>query len=134
MSHLKDICIDCADPWTLASWWARALAYEIRAHSSEDIEELRAQGIDTPEDDPCIAIDPVDGKGPAIWFNRVPEAKHGKNRVHIDMFGNVEELVAAGATVLERHPNWTVLADPEGNEFCAFPPPHNAEDDQRRTE
>ena len=133
MSRLKDICIDCADPWRLASWWAPALGYEIRAHTSDDIAELRAQGIDKPEDDPSIAIDPVDGAGPTIWFNRVPETKHVKNRIHLDIFGNVDALVAAGATVLEHRPNWTVLADPEANEFCVFALPHEARKDDPPT-
>ena len=53
----------------------------------------------------------------------MPEPKQAKNRVHIDVFGDVDELVTRGATIVERHERWTVMADPEGNEFCVFPPP-----------
>jgi len=65
--------------------------------------------------------------GPNIWFTRVPEGKTAKNRVHFDLRapGRVEEEVArlerAGAIVLRRHERHTVMADPEGNEFCVEP-------------
>jgi Glyoxalase-like domain len=120
MSRLKDVCIDCADPWALSHWWAEALDYRVRAHTASDLAKLSEQGIDQPEDDPYLAIDPVDGSGPTVWFNRVPEPKTVKNRVHIDLYGDVDDLVARGATVIEPHERWTVMADPEGNEFCVF--------------
>ncbi|ACV05656.1 Uncharacterised protein [Kytococcus sedentarius] len=56
-------------------------------------------------------------------FVPVPEPKVEKNRVHPDLWGGEADLVAAGATVVDRQPGWVVLADPEGNEFCAFAPP-----------
>ncbi|HEV3227130.1 MAG TPA: VOC family protein [Acidimicrobiales bacterium] len=121
MGRLKDICFDCRDPWTLAHWWAEVLEYRVRPHTQEDLAQLRSQGIDRPEDDPYLAVDPVDGQGPTFWFLRVPEQKVVKNRVHVDVFGDVEELVRRGATQLDAMPRWTVLADPEGNEFCVFP-------------
>ena len=52
----------------------------------------------------------------------VPEPKSAKNRVHLDVVGDVAEIVARGATVLAEQPRWTVMADVEGNEFCVFPP------------
>ncbi len=45
-----------------------------------------------------------------------------KNRVHVDVFGSVDDLVARGAVLVAELPRWTVLADPEGNEFCVFAP------------
>jgi hypothetical protein len=53
----------------------------------------------------------------------VPEAKTGKNRVRVDIYGNVEDLMRRGATLVASEERWTVLADPEGNEFCVFVPP-----------
>jgi hypothetical protein len=120
VSGLKDICIDCENPWLLANWWAPVLGYRVRPHTEEDLATLRARGFDRPEQDPYIAVDPVEDDGPTVWFNRVPEAKIGKNRVHFDVFADADTLIAAGARVLDRQPGWTVLADPEGNEFCAF--------------
>ena len=74
---------------------------------------------------PVPIVDPT-GDGPLIWIIAVPEAKTVKNRMHIDVFGAVDAIVAHGArVVLARGDDrdWTVLADPEGNEFCVFDPP-----------
>lgn len=82
-------------------------------------------------------IDP-DGVGPRILFQRVPEGKTAKNRVHLDVnvgagAATPEErqnavkaastrLVTAGASIVDNfdeHGNsWIVMRDPEGNEFC----------------
>jgi hypothetical protein len=65
------------------------------------------------------------GAGPLIWIVPVPEPKTVKNRMHIDVFGDVDALLARGASmVLPRGDDreWDVLADPEGNEFCVFTP------------
>ena len=123
MSRLKDICVDCADPWSLAHWWAEVLDYRVRPHSAEDLAALREAGIAGPEGDPCIAVDPIDEPGPTFWFNHVPEAKNAKNRVHVDVYGDADELIGRGATLVASQERWTVLADPEGNEFCVFGPP-----------
>jgi hypothetical protein len=121
VSRLKDVCIDCADPWTLSHWWAEVLGSRVRPHTPQELAELQAQGFAGPEADPSVAVDPVDGRGPTVWFNRVPEPKTVKNRVHLDVYGDVDVLLERGATLLERLEHWTVLADPEGNEFCVFP-------------
>jgi hypothetical protein len=123
VSRLIAVCIDGDDAWPLAHWWAETLGGRVRDSTDEDEAKLREQGIDRIEGDPNVAVDPLDGDdGPVFWFCEVPEAKRGKNRVHVDVTGHVDELVARGATVLDRRPDWTVMADPEGNEFCAFPP------------
>ena|SRR5579875_1479921 len=118
-SRLRDICFDCADQHRVARFWAEALGYTMPPPDPGD----------TP-DDP-VALDPPDG-GPRIWFNKVPEQKVVKNRVHLDITmpdaGELERLQHLGARVLREMRDeegalwWTVMADPEGNEFCAFPP------------
>ena len=53
----------------------------------------------------------------------MPEPRTVKNRIHWDVLGSVDSLQAAGAMVLRRpdeDTGWTVMADPDGNEFCAF--------------
>jgi Glyoxalase-like domain len=45
---------------------------------------------------------PSTGRGPAFWFNQVPEPKTAKNRVHIDVFGDVDELLRRGATMIDQ--------------------------------
>jgi hypothetical protein len=57
----------------------------------------------------------------SIVFDPVPEPRTVKNRMHWDIHGDVDDLVSRGATHLWDQPHWTVLADPEGNEFCVFP-------------
>ncbi len=122
--------VDCEHPHQLARFWAVALGYAVRPYDDAEVERLRSAGIDDVEDDPSVALDPP-GRGPTVWFNRVPEAKAGKNPVHIDVdvadAEEIDRLVTLGAAVLRplgAVPNepWAVLADPEGNEFCAFPP------------
>ena len=77
-----------------------------------------------------MVIDPP-GAGPTIWFNRVPERKGAKNRVHVDLnldrWEDIDRLVNLGARILRSWDEvpgerWFIMADPEGNEFCAFPP------------
>jgi predicted enzyme related to lactoylglutathione lyase len=78
--------------------------------------------------DQFVALDPApDDPQPGLLFQKVPEPKPGKNRVHVDlrvedMAAEIDRLVGLGATVLARRNmgafHWTVLADPEGNEFC----------------
>lgn len=102
--------IDCADPSTLAQFWAAALDYRIE---------------DTADPDE-IPIVPKDGPGTHILFLRVPEEKTIKNRFHLDLrpddqHAEVERLLALGARKIDigqGQQTWVVLADPEGNEFC----------------
>jgi hypothetical protein len=73
-----------------------------------------------------VLVEAPDGGVPRLFFNRVPEPKAVKNRVHLDVRAadreaEVERLIAAGASEVGRHENWVVMADPEGNEFCVFP-------------
>ena len=77
---------------------------------------------------------PADGKGAEVLLQRVPEAKHGKNRVHLDLRvpdleTELARLLALGARhttgdpVEEHGWTWYVLTDPDGNEFCLLRPP-----------
>ena len=129
-SRLRDIVIDCARPSTQAAFWAEVLGYRVRPYDDAEIARLKAAGIHDVADDPSVAIDAPDG-GPNIWFELVPEPKTGKNRVHLDVDlrpgETLDWLVSLGATVVRPRgttpgQRWTVLADPEGNEFCAFLP------------
>ena len=118
-STLRDICFDCTDQRRVARFWADVLGYTVRP-----------SGPDETPDEP-VALDPPAG-GPSIWFNKVPEPKVVKNRVHIDINlpddAEMARLLALGASALREIRDadgalwWTIMADPEGNEFCAFPP------------
>jgi catechol 2,3-dioxygenase-like lactoylglutathione lyase family enzyme len=137
------ITFDCADPAELAAFWAEVLGYRLQdpPEGFESWEQaLEALGV-PPErrNDASAVVDP-DGSRPRLFFQRVPEGKQAKNRVHLDvraapgltgdarmaaLEAEAERLVAHGATRLERHEpapplagGHIVMADPEGNEFC----------------
>jgi hypothetical protein len=107
---LHGLVIDSTDPAAQAQWWGEVYDAAIVHHDS---------GFSTVENVPGMPILTMD-------FVPVPEPKTVKNRVHWDVWADdVALVVAAGATVL-REPDdevrWSVLADPEGNEFCVFRP------------
>jgi len=102
---LYEIVVDSVVPRTVARWWAEVLG---AAYGEKDEDEAWVERI------PGAPFD-------CIVFGTVPEPKTVKNRVHWDVqTDDLALLVDAGATVLDRQPRWTVMADPEGNEFCAF--------------
>ncbi|MFJ5308719.1 VOC family protein [Streptomyces sp. NPDC088350] len=144
--HWK-LVIDAADPHAQADFWAAALHYEAEDNSAlvERLLELgalpAAATVDfhgRPAFRDLIAVrhpdDPYDkergtGLGRRVLFQRVPETKTVKNRLHLDLHPGegrreteVERLTALGASVLRRVSEpagaWVVMADPEGNEFC----------------
>jgi hypothetical protein len=130
-SRLKDIVVDCARPSMLAAFWAQVLGYQVAPYDDAEIARLRAAGIGDIADDPTVMVLPPDA-GPRIFFVLVPEGKVVKNRLHLDIQLRPGEdfrwLESLGARVLRpinpaAGPNGTVLADPEGNDFCAFPSP-----------
>ncbi|GAA2120092.1 VOC family protein [Nocardioides bigeumensis] len=105
--RLHGVVIDCVDPAAQAAWWGRVLGVDVTTYDDEPWCTLEHA---TP--DPRLTLD----------FVPVPEPRVGSNRVHWDLFGEVEPLLAAGATHLWDHEGGgAALADPEGNEFCAFP-------------
>ena len=105
---LMEIVVDTADAVRIGTWWADVLGAECKDHE---------HGFSY--------IEPVPGAPfEALVFVPVPEPKTVKNRIHLDVTTpDVAALVDAGAVVL-REPDddveWHVLADPDGNEFCAF--------------
>jgi predicted enzyme related to lactoylglutathione lyase len=128
--RIRSIVFDCERPTTLARFWAEVLGYTVRPFDDEWLAELKAEGIE-PDDAPGVVIDPPDKTFPTIWFNSVPESKATKNRVHLDVnltsAEELDHLLALGAHVLRpfgavEGESWAIMADPEGNEFCAFPP------------
>ncbi|MEU8300016.1 VOC family protein [Micromonospora sp. NPDC048909] len=143
MARDVQITFDCADPAGLAAFWADTLGYRLQdpPPGFESWEQaLEAMGV-PPErrNDASAVLDP-EGAGPRLFFQRVPEPKQVKNRVHLDvraapglegdarmaaLEAEAERLVSRGATRLERHEpapplgaGHIIMADPEGNEFC----------------
>jgi hypothetical protein len=121
-ARFKDLCLDATDHQAVADWWCAVLGYR-RAAAADDTHDAVA-GAERAPSDPVLLLPGPDG-GPPLWINPVPEPKTVKNRMHVDVYGDTAQLLAAGAVLLRRDEGngWDVLADPEGNEFCVFPPP-----------
>ena len=107
MGRRVEIGIDCNDEARLKAFWREALS----------LEEV-PMGEGTELHDP-------DGGGQVVWFQVVPEVKTAKNRLHLDIWlprAEADELrprlLALGGSVLREAADYTVLADPEGNELC----------------
>ncbi|MEO3871184.1 VOC family protein [Nonomuraea sp. B12E4] len=121
MARLRDVVVDCRHPAALARFWAAALdGYAVAPYDEAELERLRGEGVEDPEDDPTVL---VEGGPPRLWFQRVPERKVVKNRLHLDLRADdldseLDRLIGLGARLLATYDDWAVLADPEGNEFC----------------
>ena len=107
---IRQITFDCNDPSKLAEFWSAATGCEIAADYGD-----------------FVMVDST----PALGFQRVEEPTPGKNRMHVDVGGAeretfIERLKDLGATELTTHEApglvWTVMQDPEGNEFCVGNP------------
>jgi hypothetical protein len=124
VARIKEIVFDCADAPKLARFWAAVLdGYDVRAYDDAEITRLASLGF-TPETDPTVM---VDGPGPSLCFQKVDATKAVKNRVHLDVVGGpraqeVARITALGGRVRDVHDGFTVMLDPEGNEFCVQDP------------
>jgi predicted kinase len=120
-TRLVHLVIDAVDPARLARFWAAALGWEAEA-DEDGVANLLPRGYQYP--------DPV---ALPLVFLPVPQAKTGKNRIHLDLASQseadqaaqVERLLGLGAVradIGQGDVPWQVLADPEGNEFCVLDP------------
>lgn len=120
MARLRELVVDSGNPPRLARFWAEVLdGFELRPYDEAEIARLAERGLD-PETDPSVA---VDGPGLTLWFQKQDNPKNGRNRLHLDVDTparavEVARLTGLGATVREERDDFTVMLDPEGNEFC----------------
>ena len=143
VSRAVQITFDCADPDALCRFWVEVLGYQQQPPPPGfETWDAFLESVGVPEalrNERSAAV-PVDGDGPRLFFQRVPEGKTAKNRVHLDVRAAVglegdermaaleadaDRLVALGATRLQRFEpgaelsvGHIVMEDPEGNEFC----------------
>jgi hypothetical protein len=144
MTRDVQITFDCADPAALAAFWAEVLSYQVQPPPEGfDTWEAALEAVGVPRDqwNSRSAVVALDGGHPRVFFQRVPEGKTVKNRVHLDVRAapglegpermsalqvESERLVALGATVAYRvepdaasmESGFITMRDPEGNEFC----------------
>jgi len=121
------VVVDCHDVRSQADWWARALDWK-PIHQSDDECVIVPSWVD----EAVLRGTPWHRIGPGMVFVPVPEGKAVKNRLHIDLaphvshdrVAEIERLLALGAQRIDvgqsSDVTWTVLADPEGNEFCVL--------------
>jgi Glyoxalase-like domain len=141
MATSVQITFDCADPAALAHFWSEALGYVVQPPPEGfDTWEDLLRALDVPRetwDARSAAVDP-DGAGPRLFFQRVPEGKTVKNRLHLDLHvggqgsdrmqiigREAARLERLGATPVRRvepdgrlEAGFITMQDPEGNEFC----------------
>lgn len=142
MTYDIQVTFDCLDPAALGNFWAAALGYVAEGppegFASWD-DALSAWGVPDDQRNSRFAIVAPDSSRPRIFFQRVPEGKSAKNRVHLDvraalglqgqermvaLESRAERLVELGAVRVERFEpdrmggGFIVMRDPEGNEFC----------------
>lgn len=116
--RVGNVTFDCDDALVVGRFWSEALGRPLDEGGDEGFASIGG-------------ADPARVE-PAWYFEKVPERKTAKNRVHLDLFdpdpSAVERLTALGATVVAEHEmaghGWTVLQDPEGNEFCVAAGPY----------
>lgn len=151
MSATVQITIDAHDPRALSLFWREVLGYVHPAPPGVELAAgedplaawdafLERSGVPEEQRNSASALEDPDGTGPRLFFQRVPEGKVAKNRLHLDvrtatalrgeermaaLEARCAELVALGATRRERHEpeaptsiGFLVMQDPEGNEFC----------------
>lgn len=112
--RITRVTVDCANLQVMETFWAEALGYVRSTGSSSG-----TGGVDDPDD-----------RDVELVFVQVPEEKKVKNRIHLDLGADnrdavVERLVGLGARKLRTIDNWTVMLDPEGNEFCVVLAPED---------
>jgi predicted enzyme related to lactoylglutathione lyase len=114
-SLIHNIAFDTADPYRLARFWSQVVGQPLPGNAQPGDDEL------------TMSL----GNGTNLYFQRVPEPKTVKNRLHVCLQPDirrdteVDRLLGLGATFHEDHRNpdgtgWAVLRDPEGNEFCVL--------------
>jgi len=151
MSRTVQVTFDAHDPIALSRFWRDALGYVHPAPPGVEVPEgadpldawddfLEQAGVPRERWDESSALEDPDGTGPRIYFQRVPEDKVAKNRLHLDLRAapglqgeermtaleaECARLEALGATrVVRFEPDLPfggghiVMQDPEGNEFC----------------
>lgn len=144
MATTVQVTFDCADPGRVARFWAVALGYRFPSppdgHATWE-DALRASGVPEERWNSASALEDPEGTGPRLYFQRVPEPKESKNRLHLDLRisggpqveravrrdrieAEAQRLEGEGAVRLR----WSdpeqigdlflIMQDPDGNEFC----------------
>ena len=113
VARISSVVIHCADPTVLGPFWSLVTGIPVVEEDRLAIE----RGSLAPGESVLLRNA---GGGPDVWITPA-EVLRGPGRVHLDIEATADErarIQAAGATVVAERDRWTVMADPEGNEFC----------------
>ena len=122
------VVVDCRDPQAQAHWWAEVLDWQVVYDTPDEAVAIPKGMTEAPVED----LDDWLTRGQGLVFVPVPEGKTIKNRLHIDLAphttqdrdAEIARLLELGASTVDvgqpGDVTWTVLADPEGNEFCVL--------------
>jgi hypothetical protein len=106
IASYRKVCVDAVDPEAMGEFWAAVLGWRYEPWPNGD----------------GAVFGPTEPH--TVWLNRVPEPRTVKNRVHLDIYTtDLASLERLGATLVQAQQpgwGWTIMADPEGGEFCAF--------------
>lgn len=127
------VVVDCKAPQVQARWWAEVLGWVSVYDTPDEAVIVPTQALGEHEAGPAATLEDWMRRGQGLVFVPVPEGKTVKNRLHIDLAphtsqdrdAEIQRLLGMGATLVdvgqdESEATWTVLADPEGNEFCVL--------------
>jgi catechol 2,3-dioxygenase-like lactoylglutathione lyase family enzyme len=141
VSRQVQVTFDCEDPRALSLFWNEVLGYRFPPPPPGfDSWDAFSESLPPERRNSASACEDPEGSGPRLFFQRVPEGKAAKNRVHLDvraapglqgeermaaLESECERLVGLGATRVQRfdpeppmQAGHIVVQDPEGNEFC----------------
>ncbi len=122
------VVVDCHDIAAQSRWWAQTLGWKLIYEADDEVVIIPPHMSEQPIEDLATWL----AAGQAMIFVTVPEGKSVKNRLHLDLAphttqdrdAEIAALLARGATRVDvgqtGAESWTVLADPEGNEFCVL--------------
>ncbi|AXH97226.1 VOC family protein [Ornithinimicrobium avium] len=127
------VVVDSKAPQAQARWWAEVLGWVSVYDTPDEAVIVPKQALDEHEAGPAATLEDWMRRGQGLVFVPVPEDKTVKNRLHIDLAphtsqdrdAEIQRLLGMGASRVdvgqdESEVTWTVLADPEGNEFCVL--------------
>lgn len=127
------IVVDSHDPQAQARWWAEVLDWVVVHDSPDEAVTVPRHALEEHEEGPVATLEEWMRRGQGLVFVPVPEDKQVKNRLHIDLAphtsqdrdAEIQRLLDMGASLADvgqdpEEVTWTVLTDPEGNEFCVL--------------
>ncbi|GAA1174850.1 VOC family protein [Ornithinimicrobium humiphilum] len=124
------VVVDSIDPQAQARWWAEVLDWVSVYDTPEEAVIVPREALEGPER--AASLEEWMRRGQGLVFVSVPERRSGKNRLHLDLAphtsqdrdAEIQRLLDLGATRADvgqgEEVSWTVLTDPEGNEFCVL--------------